>query len=83
MDHIAIGVDTALNTILDSLDRIRDTASSHTRAFIIEVMGRHCGYLAIIASILGGAEVVSIPERELSMEEIAAALADAYVRGLG
>ncbi len=79
--NMSIGVDTALNTILESLDRIRDTASSHTRAFIIEVMGRNCGYLAIIASILGGAEVVSIPERELSMDEIAAALADAYVRG--
>lgn len=78
---MSIGVDTALNTILDSLDRIRDTASSHTRAFIIEVMGRSCGYLAIMASIMGGAEVVSTPERELSMEDIAAALADAYVRG--
>ncbi len=79
--YMSIGVDTALNTILDSLDRIRDTASSHTRAFVIEVMGRNCGYLAIITSILGGAEVVSTPEREMSMEDIAAALADAYVRG--
>lgn len=79
--YMSIGVDTALNTILDSLDRIRDTASSHTRAFVIEVMGRNCGYLAIITSILGGAEVVSTPEREVSMEGIAAALADAYVRG--
>jgi len=79
--NMSIGVDTALNTILDSLDRIRDTASSHTRAFIIEVMGRNCGYLAIMAAILGGAEVVSTPERELSMEDIALALADAYVRG--
>jgi 6-phosphofructokinase 1 len=78
---MSIGVDTALNTILESLDRIRDTASSHTRAFIIEVMGRNCGYLAMISSILGGAEVVSIPEQEVSMDEIAKALADAYVRG--
>jgi 6-phosphofructokinase 1 len=79
--NMSIGVDTALNTILESLDRIRDTASSHTRAFVIEVMGRNCGYLATISSILGGAEVVSVPEGELKMEEIAAALADAYKRG--
>jgi 6-phosphofructokinase 1 len=79
--NTSIGVDTALNTILDALDRVRDTASSHTRAFLIEVMGRNCGYLAIIASILGGAEIVSIPEREIPMEEIANALTDAYVRG--
>src|SRR5262249_53333690 len=79
--NMSIGVDTALNTILESLDRIRDTASSHTRAFVIEVMGRNCGYLGIISSILGGAEIVSPPEREVSMEDIATALADAYVRG--
>lgn len=79
--NMSIGVDTALNTILDSLDRVRDTASSHTRAFVIEVMGRNCGYLAIISSILGGAEIVSVPEREISMEQIHDALVDAYVRG--
>lgn len=79
--NTSIGVDTALNTIIESLDRVRDTASSHTRAFIIEVMGRNCGYLAIIASIVGGAEIVSVPEREISMDEIHDALADAYVRG--
>ncbi len=78
---MSIGVDTALNTILDSLDRIRDTASSHTRAFIIETMGRNCGYLAMIASIVGGAEIVSVPEREVSMEAIHDSLVDAYVRG--
>ncbi len=79
--NMSIGVDTALNTIIESLDRIRDTATSHTRAFIIEVMGRNCGYLAIISSILGGAEIVSVPEREISMEEIHDALVNAYVRG--
>ncbi len=79
--NTSIGVDTALNTIIDALDRVRDTASSHTRAFILEVMGRNCGYLAIIASIVGGAEIVSVPEREVSMESIHDALADAYVRG--
>lgn len=76
---MSIGVDTALNTIIEALDRIRDTASSHTRAFVIEVMGRSCGYLALISSILGGAEVVSTPEKEVPIEQVAAALENAYV----
>jgi 6-phosphofructokinase 1 len=78
---MCIGVDTALNMILDALDRLRDTASSHQRAFLIEVMGRNCGYLALMGSILGGAEIVVTPERAVSMEDVAQALADAYVRG--
>lgn len=78
---MAIGVDTALNMILDALDRLRDTASSHQRAFIIEVMGRNCGYLALMGAILGGAEIVVTPEREVSMEEVAKSLQNAYVRG--
>jgi 6-phosphofructokinase 1 len=52
--NMSIGVDTALNVIMDALDRIRDTATSHTRAFIIEVMGRNCGDLAITAALIGG-----------------------------
>jgi 6-phosphofructokinase 1 len=78
---MAIGVDTALNTILDALDRLRDTASSHQRAFIIETMGRGSGYLALMGSILGGAEIVITPEHEPSMEDIAKSLEDAYIRG--
>ncbi|MDX2163243.1 MAG: 6-phosphofructokinase [bacterium] len=78
---MAVGVDTALNTILDALDRLRDTASSHQRAFIIETMGRGSGYLALMSSILGGAEIVITPEHEPSMEEIANALEHAYIRG--
>src|SRR3712207_5781912 len=54
----AIGVDTALNTALDAIDRIKDTASSHQRAHIVEVMGRNCGYLALMSAIAGGAEAV-------------------------
>jgi 6-phosphofructokinase 1 len=79
--NMSIGVDTALNTILDALDRLRDTASSHNRAFVIEVMGRNSGYLALMGSILGGAEVVITPERQMSMEEVATHMEDAYVRG--
>ncbi len=78
---MCIGVDTALNTILEALDRLRDTASSHERAFLIEVMGRNCGYLALMAGILGGAEMTIIPEKETSLEEIANRLEDAYLRG--
>ncbi|MFO7321222.1 MAG: 6-phosphofructokinase [Chloroflexota bacterium] len=78
---MSIGVDTALNTILDALDRLRDTATSHQRAFLIEVMGRNCGYLALMGGILGGAEIVITPEKEVTMEEVALALEDAYLRG--
>jgi 6-phosphofructokinase 1 len=78
---MAIGVDSAMNVILEALDRLRDTASSHQRAFLIEVMGRNCGYLALTGGILGGAEIVVTPERPPTMEEVAAALEDAYVRG--
>ncbi|MBC8099113.1 MAG: 6-phosphofructokinase [Armatimonadetes bacterium] len=77
----SIGVDTALNTILDALDRLRDTATSHNRGFIIEVMGRNCGYLALMSAILGGAEVVITPEQAPTMEEVVKQLEDAYVRG--
>ncbi len=79
--NMAIGVDTALNTILDAVDKLRDTASSHQRGFIVEVMGRDCGYLALMGGILGGAEIIVTPEDPPSMEEISAALKDAYVRG--
>jgi 6-phosphofructokinase 1 len=79
--NMSIGVDTALNTILDALDRLRDTATSHNRAFVIEVMGRNSGYLALMSSILGGAEVVITPERDISMEQVAMMMEDAYTRG--
>lgn len=78
---MSIGVDTALNTVLDAIDKIKDTASSHQRAFVIEVMGRECGYLALMSGIAGGAEMVLIPEVETSLEEVANGLKDAYVRG--
>jgi 6-phosphofructokinase 1 len=78
---MAIGVDTALNTILGAIDRIKDTASSHQRAFLIEVMGRDCGYLALMGGVAGGAEMVLIPEVEITLEEVAQGLLDAYVRG--
>ncbi|RUM44393.1 MAG: 6-phosphofructokinase [Hydrogenimonas sp.] len=57
-----LGVDTALNVIRDALDKIRDTASSFSRAFVVEVMGRDCGYLAVVSAISSGAEICIIPE---------------------
>ena len=78
---ISIGVDTALNTILDAIDKLRDTASSHQRAFIVETMGRSCGHLALMSGIISGAEMTLIPEQEASPEEVAAAVRGAYERG--
>ncbi len=79
--NMSIGVDTAMNTILDALDKLRDTASSHERCFLIEVMGRNCGYLATMGGILGGAEFIMIPERSFTLEEVAEALENAYLHG--
>jgi 6-phosphofructokinase 1 len=78
---MAIGVDTALNTILEAIDKLRDTASSHRRAFIVETMGRHCGHLALMSGITSGAEMTLIPEQEVSAEEVAEAVRSAYERG--
>ncbi len=65
-----LGVDTALNVIRDSLDKIRDTAASFNRAFVVEVMGRECGYLALVSSIVSGAEICVIPEVTFAQEEL-------------
>ncbi|MBC6938392.1 MAG: ATP-dependent 6-phosphofructokinase, partial [Chloroflexi bacterium] len=69
--EITIGVDTALNIALEAIDRLKVTASSHQRAFLIEVMGRDCGYLALMSGIAGGAEAIVIPEVEVQPAEIA------------
>ena len=78
---MAIGVDTALNTIMEAVDKLRDTASSHSRAFLIETMGRNSGYLAVMAGIVCGAEIVLIPEVPSTVDEIAISVEDAYMRG--
>jgi 6-phosphofructokinase 1 len=78
---ITIGVDTALNIVLEAIDRLKVTASSHHRAFVVEVMGRQCGYLALMAGIAGGAETIVIPEAEMEPELIAADIARAYDLG--
>lgn len=78
---MCIGVDTALNTIVDAIDKLRDTASSHNRAFLVEVMGRDNGYLANQAGIICGAEMVLVPEYETPFEEISNSVDEAYKRG--
>ena len=79
--EVTIGVDTALNIALEAIDRLKVTASSHHRAFLVEVMGRECGYLALVAGITGGAEAIVLPEIEADPEAIAATLSSAYDRG--
>ncbi len=79
--NIAIGTDTAMNTIMDAVDKLRDTASSHQRAFLIETMGRNSGYLAVMAGIVCGAEMVLIPEVTTTIEEVVTSVEDAYRRG--
>lgn len=79
--EITIGVDTALNIALEAIDRLRTTASSHQRAFLVEVMGRDCGYLALMSGLAGGAEAVVLPEVETNPDTLAEKLQAAYTRG--
>ena len=78
---MAIGVDTALNTGLDILDKIKDTASSRQEAYLIEVMGARSGYLTLMTGLAGGAEMVCLPETQYTAKDVVAEVADAYVRG--
>ena len=65
-----LGFDTALNTVVDAIDKIRDTASSHNRLFFIEVMGRDVGHIALNVGIAGGAEEILIPEEDLGLDRL-------------
>ncbi len=78
---VSVGVDTALNTALDALDRIRDTATAQQQAFLVEMMGEKSGYLALMAGIADGAEMVCIPEVPFTLEGIATEVGNAYIRG--
>jgi 6-phosphofructokinase 1 len=78
---LTIGTTTALDVALEAIDRLKVTASSHHRAFLVEVMGRDCGYLALMAGIAGGAEAVAIPEVPASVDAVADVVRDAYRRG--
>lgn len=78
---VTIGCDTAINVTVEAIDHLRTTGSSHNRAFLVETMGRNCGYLALMAGLAGGAEVISTPEVEVPASEIAERLRAAYERG--
>lgn len=76
-----LGYDTALNTVVDCIDKIRDTASSHNRLFFVEVMGRDAGHIALNAGIGGGAEEVLIPEEDLGLERLVESLKKSKAAG--
>ena len=76
-----IGFDTAVNTALSAIDKIRDTATSHERIFVVEVMGRKRGFLALEVGLAGGAEIILIPEVKFSMEEVCEKVRSAHKTG--
>jgi 6-phosphofructokinase 1 len=78
-----LGFDTAVNTALEAIDRVRDTADSHDRLFIIEVMGRHSGFIALYAGLAGGAEAVLIPESTTDKEALMHLLGKGWSRQKG
>jgi len=79
--EMSIGVDTALNTIINAIDQLRDTASSHNRAFLVETMGRNCGYLAQVSAIISGAEMVLLPGVDVDIQSIANLIENSYIKG--
>lgn len=76
-----IGFDTALNTVLDAVTKVRDTSNSHDRVSILEVMGRNCGDIALYAGLAGGAEVIVVPEKEFSIDDVCKKLLQTKSRG--
>lgn len=76
-----LGFDTAVNTVLDALNKIRDTMTSHDRACIIEVMGRHCGDIALYSGMAGGAESIVVPELPFNIDEICAKMRRNVIKG--
>ncbi|MDX6152016.1 6-phosphofructokinase [Marinococcus sp. PL1-022] len=76
-----IGFDTALNTVIDAIDKIRDTATSHERTYVIEVMGRNAGDLALWSGLADGAETILIPEEEYDMDQVVSRLRRGHARG--
>ncbi len=79
--EFTIGFDTALNTALEAIDRLRDTAESHDRIFLVEVMGRHNGYIAMMSGIAGGAEAILVPEMPTDISQLIGALESGRKRG--
>lgn len=78
---MSIGVDSALNTVVECLDRLRDTAIAHERALVVEVMGRESGYIALMGGLAGGAEIILLPEMSISLQDIARNVQDGLSLG--
>ncbi len=78
---MCIGVDTCLNTVVENIQKLKDTASSHERAFIVETMGRNCGYIALVSGITTGAEAIVIPEVKVDFQALADKLLAGKKRG--
>lgn len=78
---VSIGFNTAINIALDAVDRLRDTAASHDRLFLVEVMGRYSGHIALNVGVAGGAEAILVPEREVDADQVADLLIAAQDRG--
>lgn len=76
-----IGFDTAVNTVIDAINRIRDTATSHERIFVLEVMGRDSGQIALMAGLAGGAESLIIPEQPITVQEVVDKIQRGFRRG--
>lgn len=76
-----LGFDTALNTVLDAINKLRDTSTSHERVSIVEVMGRNCGDIALFAGIAGGAESIIVPEKGINVEEICKTILEGKRKG--
>lgn len=79
LTSMSIGVDTAMNTIVEACDKIADTASAHDRVFLVEVMGRECGYLAMTSAIASGADMVLFPEADRTEEQLVDAVVEAVL----
>jgi len=75
-----LGFDTAVNTAIDAIDKIRDTATSHERTYVIEVMGRNSGYIALWSGLAGGAESILIPEAEMNLDDIVERLKQGHLK---
>ena len=76
-----IGFDTGLNTVVDAINKLRDTSTSHERVSIVEVMGRNCGDLALYAGIAGGAEAIIVPEMPFDKDELIKTILEGRTNG--
>ncbi|MBD3245921.1 MAG: ATP-dependent 6-phosphofructokinase [Candidatus Omnitrophica bacterium] len=79
--EMTIGADTAVNVALDALDKIRDTSTSLERIFVVEVMGRNCGYIASRVALAGGCEDVLLPERDFDIDKMAGEILEGHKKG--